>query len=560
MISANFGWWRIGCAVVLLSATAIIASQAFTTLVSFNVTDGSLPYYGSLVQGTDGNLYGTTATGGAFGDVNSGGSVFKVTSSGALTTVYSFCAQASCADGETPEGGLALGTDGNFYGTTLNGGANGSGTVFKLTPGGTLTTLYSFCSRTNCADGAQPIGGLVQATNGAFYGTTHSGGASNDGTVFKTTTGGTLTTLHSFVGSDGANPYAGLIQGTDGNLYGTAFGGGANVNFGTVFKITAGGTLTTLYSFCSQASCADGYEPIGALVQAGNGNFYGTTVFGGTNGNGTVFQITSAGKLSTLHSFAGAPTEGFSPSGALVQGTNGIFYGTTQGGGANGTYGTLFSITSGGTLTTLYSFCSQTNCTDGANPYGGLVQATNGTFYGTTNIDGTNGPYGTVLSLGEGLGDFVETLPTSGKVGAAVIILGTSLTGATSVSFNGTAATFTVVSSTEITTTVPANATTGKVKVTTPRGALSSNARFRVTPVITSLTPTSGPPGTLVTITGNSLTGATSVTFGGVKATTFTVNSYTQITATVPTGAKTGKINVTTPGGTATSSATFTVT
>ena len=205
-------------------------------------------------------------------------------------------------------------------------------------------------------------------------------------------------------------------------------------------------------------------------------------------------------------------------------------------------------------LSTLHSF----DLTDGANPFGGLVQDTNGTFYGTTPVGGTSTD-GTVFSLAVGLGPFVETLPTSGKVAAAVTILGTNLTGTTGVSFNGTAATFTVVSSSEITTTVPSGATTGKVQVTTPGGTLSSVV-FRVTPVILSFLPTSGPVGTLVTITGNSFTGATSVTFGGVKATSFTVNSYTQITATVPAGAKTGKIGVTTPGGTATSAGTFTVT
>ena len=158
-----------------------------------------------------------------------------------------------------------------------------------------------------------------------------------------------------------------------------------------------------------------------------------------------------------------------------------------------------------------------------------------------------------------GLGPFVETLPTSGKVGAAVKILGNNLKGSTSVTFNGKAATF-KVSSTEITTTVPSGATTGKVKVTTPKGMLTSNVKFRVTPTISSFSPASGPVGTSVVITGESFTGATSVTFGGVKATSFTVDSHTQITATVPTGAKTGKIGVATPGGTATSTGTFTVT
>jgi uncharacterized repeat protein (TIGR03803 family) len=251
-----------------------------------------------------------------------------------------------------------------------------------------------------------------------------------------------------------------------------------------------------------------------------------------------------------LHNFNG--TDGSKPYARLVQATDGNFYGTTYQGGAGA--GTVFKITPGGTLTTLHSF----NQSDGTGPFG-LVQATDGNFYGTTYSGGANSYYGTIFSLSVGLGPFVKTLPTSGKVGAAVKILGTNLTGATRVSFNGTAAAFTVVSASEISTTVPAGATTGKVRVTTPGGTLLSNLAFRVTPVISSFSPTSGPVGTVVVITGQSLTGATSVTFGGVKATSFTVDSYTQITATVPTGAQTGKIGVTTAGGTATSVGTFTV-
>jgi uncharacterized repeat protein (TIGR03803 family) len=242
-----------------------------------------------------------------------------------------------------------------------------------------------------------------------------------------------------------------------------------------------------------------------------------------------------------------------------VQATDGNFYGTTRDGGANSA-GTIFEITAGGTLTTLYSFYSQSGCADGEEPQGGLVQGTDGNFYGTTSSGGGTNSYGTVFSLVTGLGPFVETLTTSGKVGAAVKILGNNLTGATSVTFNGTSAIFTIASSTEITTTVPSGATTGKVEVTTPSATLTSNANFRVTPTIASFLPTSGPVGTSVVITGQSFTGATSVTFGGVKARSLTVDSDTQITATVPSRAKTRKIGVTTPGGKATSSGTFTVT
>jgi uncharacterized repeat protein (TIGR03803 family) len=231
--------------------------------------------------------------------------------------------------------------------------------------------------------------------------------------------------------------------------------------------------------------------------------------------------------------------------------------------GGAGSVGTIFEISPTGALTTLYSFCAQTNCADGAYAAAGVVQGTDGNFYGTTEQGGTGNNCstgcGTVFRLSAELGPFVETLPAFGKVGSTIRILGTNLTGASSVSFNGTAALFTVVSASQLSTTVPDAATAGQVQVTTPGGTLSSNLAFRVTPVILSFSPPSGPAGTAVVITGQSLTGATSVTFGGVRAAKFAVNSNTQITATVPAKAKTGTIGVTTPGGTATSAGTFTV-
>jgi uncharacterized repeat protein (TIGR03803 family) len=486
--------WKTICLLCVLYTVGAISSpaQTFTTLLSFNGTDGANPYYGSLVQGLDGNFYGTTNQGGANCAPYGCGTVFKITPGGTLTTLYSFCAQTNCPDGYYPYAGLVQATNGNFYGITFDGGTNNGGTVFKITPARKLTTLYRFCSPTDCTDGDGPAAALVQATNGNFYGTTYFGGANtscNDGTgcgtVFKITPAGTLTVLHSFDATDGANPEAGLVQATNANFYGTTFDGGANGPGGTAFKITPAGTLTTLYNFCAETGCPDGERSLGVLVQAANGQFYGTTELGGANNGGTVFKITARGTLTTLYSFCSQTgcTDGKVPGAGLVQATNGKLYGTTEYGGANGG-GTVFEITAAGKLTTLYNFCSQTNCTDGADPSAGLAQATNGNFYGTTTSGGASsncsGGCGTVFSLSEGLGPFVETLPTSGTVGAAVIILGNNLTGSTSVTFNGTAATFTVVSSTEIRTTVPTGATTGKVKVTTPKGTLTSNVNFRV--------------------------------------------------------------------------------
>ena len=549
---------RAACIVFVFCAVAAISSLAastFTTVVNFKVTNGARPRHASLAQGLDGKLYGTTPGGGA----HLYGTVFTL--SGPL---YSFCAQANCTDGSAPSGGLVLATDGDFYGTTGLGGANGDGTVFKITHSGTLTTLYSFCSKINCTDGEVPYAGVVQGTDGNFYGTTNKGGVKKEGTVFKITPSGKLTTLYSFCSqtscTDGAAPFAALVQ-ANGNFYGTTNRGGTHGG-GTVFKITPSGKLTTLYSFCALTSCTDGGfsgEDSAPVLVQGDRNFYGTTPAGGANGVGTVFKITPSGKLTTLYSFCSQTTctDGANPLAGLVQAMDGNLYGTTVNRGAHNR-GTVFKITPSGALTTLYSLCSQTNCTDGANPYGGLIQATNGTFYGTTELGGANGD-GTVFRLSVGLSPFVETLPTLGKVGAAVYILGTNLTSASNVSFGSTGASFTVISASEITTVVPNGATTDLVSVTTTSRTLNSNKIFRVIPQITGFAPTSGPRGTSVNITGVSLSQTDQVSFGGVKAYNFTANSDTQVTATVGFG-KTGKVAITTPGCTATSSGEFTLT
>jgi uncharacterized repeat protein (TIGR03803 family) len=471
---------RIPCFVALLLCMAIPRTgrtQTLTTLHSFDGTDGALSYAG-LVQATNGNLYGTTYFGGA----KNSGEVFEITSSGALRTLYSLCSRSACRDGAYTYAVLLQGTDGNFYGTTYSGGFKSNGTVFKITPSGTLTTLHTFVG----ADGSEPLAGLVQATNGDLYGTTYMGGTKGDGAIFQITPAGSFTILHSFCSqsgcTDGRNPYGGLVQGTDGNLYGTTLEGGVK-GFGTVFKITPAGSLTTLHSFCSQSACTDGQFPQTGLVQASNGSFYGTTIAGGAFGDGTIFKISSSGTLTTVYAVCsknGCPDGEYLYAG-LVQATDGNLYGIMDLGGANG-YGTIFKMTLSGSLTTLYSFCSQSGCSDGEYPIAGLVQDTDGTLYGTTADGGANGK-GTVYNLSVGLGPFVEAQPASGKVGASVNILGSNLTGATSLSFNGTVAAFTVVSSSEITTTVPSGATSGTIQVVTPgSGTLSSNLPFTVIP------------------------------------------------------------------------------
>jgi len=401
---------------LLCVATAItLPAQTYTALSTFDDSDGASPYAG-LVQATDGNFYGTTFFGGAA----NAGTVFKVTPSGTLTTLYSFCSKANCADGQAPFAGLVQATNGDFYGTTYTGGARSLGTVFRITSTGKLTTLHSFSG----TDGEVPYAALIQAANGDLYGTTFEGGAELDGTIFKITPNGTLTTLHSFSGTDGEHPTGALVQATDGDFYGTTLQAGAR-GYGTVFKITPSGTLTILYSFCSTGGlpCSDGENPYGGLVQAANGNFYGTTQFGGATlecgqaGCGTVFKITPTGTLTTLHHFVG--TDGWQPYAALVRATDGNLYGTTVlggpayvTGGAVG-WGTIFKITPSGALTTLYSFCAQGfPCPDGVNPYAGLMQATDGSFYGTAESGGVAGACtdgigcGAVFSLSVGLEPF----------------------------------------------------------------------------------------------------------------------------------------------------------
>lgn len=561
--------WKLSAAIAVfvLFAVAISSAQAtFTNLFDFDATDGQGPYYVYLVQGTDGLLYGTAGNGGG----NGVGTAYKITTAGAFTQLYSFCFQTSCSDGELPYAGLVMTGNGNFYGTTTctnNCSSGPGGTIFEITPSGTYSVLHTFAG----TDGSDPYTNMVLGSDGNLYGTTVYGGnlsiceGLGCGTVFKITPQGKFTQLYVFQGgSDGSNPFGRLIQGSNGNYYGTTAYGG-NYTFtgggGTVFEITPTGTLTTLYSFCSLFGCPDGSGPYGGVVQTSNGSVYGTTASGGANAYGTLFKLVGK-KQTTLYNFCSVQpncADGNYPYGGLIQASDGNLYGTTNGGGPSA--GSVFEFIPTGTLNTLYTFCSQLQCSDGALPYGGgLLQATDGNFYGTTDQGGEQNQWGTIFSISNGLAPFVQAVTGSGKVGAKITILGTSLKGATAVSFSGTSATFSVnLTGTAVNATVPGGATTGKIQVTTPGGTLSTPVSFRVTPQLKTFSPVSGTVGTEVTITGMSLTQTSKVTFGGVAATSFTVNSDTQVTATVPSGAKTGKIVITTPGGTASSATNFTV-
>jgi uncharacterized repeat protein (TIGR03803 family) len=377
-VSSNVSDVRVAC----VAATESI-------LYSFGTPpDGTSPV--QLIQSKDGNFYGTTNSGGG-ASPKFAGTVFKITAAGVETVLYSF---SGGADGGQPTG-LIQGADGNFYGMTTYGGAAGDvnfafpgkGTVFKLTPSGMETVLYAFQGG---ADGSNPVGLLLQGSDGNFYGMTGAGGTATYGTVFKVTPDGIETVLYSFQGTDGASPGAGLIQASDGNFYGTTASGGVgcpgNLYCGMVFRITPTGDETVLHTF---QGGTDGNEPDTALVQGSDGNFYGTTEGGGTAGFGTIFKMTPAGVVTTLHSFQGG-ADGRS-SGALLQASDGNFYSTNAGGTSS--LGTIFQMTPAGAMTPLYSFQGNPNASgapDGDGPLGPLVLGNDGVIYGVTTSGGTN--------------------------------------------------------------------------------------------------------------------------------------------------------------------------
>jgi uncharacterized repeat protein (TIGR03803 family) len=313
----------------------------------------------------------------------------------AVKTVYSFTGKGK--DVPLLHARLIQGKDGNFYGVSNVRGAGNFGTIFKITPAGVRTTLHAFTR--NGADGAEPCDGLVADSHSNFYGTTGYGGSSGSGTVFKITPKGRFSALHSFTGigfaggsADGALPHAGLVRGRDGNFYGTTWSGGRSGD-GTVFKITPAGALRTLHSFTG--SNAEGAFPYAGLTPGGDGNFYGTTTLGGRMGGGvgggTVFRISQAGVLMTLHSFK----DGAYLYAGLVQGDDGNFYGETAfGGKMDG--GTVFQITPAGVLTTLRSFSRYG--AGGSALIDDLAKGSDGSIYATTLSGGRHGK-GTIFRI-----------------------------------------------------------------------------------------------------------------------------------------------------------------
>jgi len=500
-------------------AAAIIAhGQALAPIVTFNGTNGSEPRAG-MIQGSDGNFYGTTSLGGA----NNGGTVFRMTPAGTLTTLYNFCSQANCTDGSSPRA-IIQANDGNFYGVTASGGNRtncfpgivpaGCGTVFEVTASGTFSTIYAFCAQSGCPDGEFPAS-LIQATDGNLYGVTGGFDCSNPpsnancGSVFKMTLGGSLSNFHIFNGHDGQEP-VGLIQASDGNFYGTTMFGGTPWTpsldpAGTVFEITSGGSFMTLYSFCQQRRCFDGWAPNAGVMQAADGNFYGTTPAGGSHGRGTIFEITPAGTYTVLYSFFvpnGAPSMG------LIQATDGNFYGTT---GAYGTSsGIVFEFTPAGTWTSLDSF-TQSN---GAYP-NSLIQGADGKFYGTTlYTQPTNSVGGTVFNFG---------YPTATPSKSALTFVTPQALNTTS-----PAQTVTMTSSGTRLLTFSSVAVSGNFAISSDTCTGATLAAGKICRVSVTFTPaTLGPQSGTLTFTDNALNNPQTVTLSGTGVEPVTITPST---------------------------------
>jgi len=528
---------RILSLAILLAIFCIASGQAQTVVYNFGAggaTDLVKPSLsGIIAQGRDGNMYSTAPEGGYFG----GGGIFEVTPAGSysifwnLGSIFSSRPESGLtlgtdgyfygaamfdesggdygtvfkvnaagtemqnihvfdgADGQSPLAPPIEGTDGNFYGTTNSGGANGLGTVYKITPASVFTLLYSF----DGPHGSTPMYPLVEGTDGNFYGTTPTGGAGNLGTVFKITNKGVITVLHSFSGPEGENPTGNLILGNDGNFYGTAAGGGAN-NYGSAFKITQQGKFVLLYSF----SLDVGFQPIGALVLGSDGNFYGITAYGGG-----FYKMTPAGNVILL-----GPLDGNTllPQVGPFQHTSGAFYGDTA---IGGTYndGTFYKINAGlkpfAALVTIMGkpgksiqilgqgFTHATRVSFDGTPAKFTVASD--TFLTATVPSGSKtGPVVVVIPLTGNLASkqIFRVLPTlqsftpaSGSATTPVTIDGTSLTQTKEVSFGGVVTTsFKVNSDSQIVADVPAEAKTGKIVVTTAGGTTATTTEFTITP------------------------------------------------------------------------------
>jgi uncharacterized repeat protein (TIGR03803 family) len=465
----------LAVAMLLTLAVSIGSAQSYNVAYYFGTNPGdplSPVMSGVIAQGRDGNLYSTTQKGGIVGY----GAAFKITPTGTLTVLHSF----DGVEAGLAESGLTLGNDGNFYGTTVGGGTSFSGVVFKISPTGTLKILHNFTG----ADGANPYCPPVLGLDGKLYGVTSNGGLHGWGSVYKITTGGTLTTIYNFNHSDGGTPVGPLVLGDDGAFYGTTRNGGTGGGYGTIFRITSTGVLTSLHSF----DWNDGAYPASPLIQAQDGNFWGTTQLGGYSdpgAAGSIFSITKSGGFTSW--FAFNDYNGAQPDGGVTQTPGGAFYGTTYGGGhadecgGQGPSGLIWTFTPSTGYAIVHCLIDQQSPEDGAGPQAPLLLHSSGLFFGDNSFGGlpqTSG--GTFFSLGAGVAPGVNFVMSANKVGKTVGILGQGLKTTSAVAFNGVSASFHIVSDTYITAKVPTGASTGFVTVTTSDGTLSSNQQFRV--------------------------------------------------------------------------------
>jgi uncharacterized repeat protein (TIGR03803 family) len=518
---------------ILVATTILVAigwvgksqAQTLTTLYSFcsskNIDDVCLDgaYPANLILGSDGNFYGATSAGGT----NDIGTIFKLTTEGTLTTLHQFSGVAGVADGSVPV--LSLESAGLFYGTTLGGGTHSNGTIFTISSVGTFTTLHQFSGAEGVADGSAPVS-LFQVSAGTFIGATGLGGTNNAGTVYTITSAGTLTTIHEFSGTngvaDGSHPILTLADGAD--FIGTTFFFATNevtITTGTVFQITAGGVFSTIHQFTG----VEGSEPI---VTAKNGpNFIGTTSDGGSNGLGTAFEMTSAGTLTMFYQFSGTNgvMDGSSPGLEPITDSAGAYYGVDQDGGTN-SEGLIFTLTTSGTLTRVYEFCSVTNCADGTAPDGFI--SSGGALYGTTDNGGANSG-GTVYKL----------IPAGGIGGGGSTNCSYAL-GSTNATFaaTGGASTVSVITSNGCTWT----ATNNDSFITITSGS-SGSGNGTVHYSVAANTSSNEQVGTL-TIAGETFTvteSGTSSTGGGC---TYSIGTKTSVTLAAKGGSKNVSVKV----------------
>jgi uncharacterized repeat protein (TIGR03803 family) len=553
-------------AVVWLLGSSMLAEAVPTTSLLAGLGGFQAGPLGYLAQGRDGSLYGTNLT------QSTGGTAFKVSLTGVVTQLHTF---NRLIEGVYPSP-LTLGVDGNFYGLTSLGGKNNKGTIYKMTPTGVVTVLYNIGTVANDGNftnaqlgGFVPLPAPVQASDGNLYGVISAGGIGGllqgRGVLYHLVPATkTYTILHDFKNAnpkDGRGPQAQLLVGKDGNLYGTTTGGGASASLGgVVFRyrlISKSPTdlLTSPYSILHNFnSLTDGgYLASNPLIQAVDGNFYGTTTgYGQATTQGNVFRLSPTGTYTNLHSFSRitAPASGHTPVSGVVQGSDGNFYGATSQGGKpagkpSGDAGVLFKITPQGAYTVLHAF---DRLAEGSFPRG-LTAHTNGKIYVATAAGNHVVPqtFGGIFKLDVGAKPFVSALPSVGRLGNTVGLFG-DFTDASSVSFNGVNGISSGASTTFRTAIVPAGPATGLVKINKPVNPISGFKPFSVLPSLTSISPTSGKVNTSVVLRGLSLSQTTAVFFNG-KSAVFTVNNDSQLTAKVPVGATTGRVVVVTKGG-----------